>query len=233
MSNIATSGVFSPLRVNNLVTHKKMRPSIIARICDDVDDIHHNEDSYIVTGACVTYKQVLGNSVFVFKSMKTPCDMVISPPWSKRPYMVGGKTLYALHSGFMKQALALIDFVKQRVIHTNPSRVFLCGYSLGGAVAVIVGAWLAQSFPSRFFHTVTFGSPCMGDKRFQKHCSYLTNLDSIRFQNQYDIVPYFPFFGYYHVGCLHKVISNTCFCCLHVHHRMSTYASHFAPGGLH
>ena len=132
----------------------------------------------------------------------------------KVPFVIDGISHGSVHSGFLHEMLSIFPFIK-----TN-TKVQLVGHSLGGAIAVLMGLYLAKTQPYEV-SVVTFGTPRIGDKRFRDRCC-APNLKIDRIFNSADIVTHVPYFGYYHVGTphvfndskVHQIVKN---------HSMSNY----------
>jgi len=81
--------------------------------------------------------------------------------------------------------------------------VYLTGHSLGGALAQVMGAYLANKYSDRNFRVITFGQPKVGNDKFKDWSeNELTNLSVWRFVNRSDAVPRLPpgVLGYDHAG---------------------------------
>mmetsp|Transcript_35065 Transcript_35065/g.49794 ORF Transcript_35065/g.49794 Transcript_35065/m.49794 type:complete len:352 (+) Transcript_35065:121-1176(+) len=84
-------------------------------------------------------------------------------------------------------------------------RFVLTGYSQGGALAILYGAYLADRYPGLRFHIVTTGSPRVASPEWQQAVHQnLNNLSVHRIVFRKDIVPRSPpqNFDYRHVGHL-------------------------------
>ena len=113
-----------------------------------------------------------------------------------------------VHAGFLDQYTAEnffkhVIFKASELIRENPEyTLFVCGHSLGGALAVLCSYDLARVNPSVAVTCVTLGSPRVGNLGFAMAVNEMKNLDVYRVQNNMDFVTRVPFksLGYYHVG---------------------------------
>jgi len=102
-----------------------------------------------------------------------------------------------IHNGF----LSAYDSIKLKLFclpfeKWDDYQIFICGHSLGGALATVCAAYLPTESP---IFLITFGSPRVGDKRFvdivnKKVKQYL------RFVHGYDLVTSIPKINYKHAG---------------------------------
>ncbi|KAM3126969.1 hypothetical protein pb186bvf_020923 [Paramecium bursaria] len=91
----------------------------------------------------------------------------------------------------------LNDYIKRY----PQASIVLTGHSLGGGLATLAAAELAQN--GRKVGIITFGQPRTGDDQFYNWYSQQSNiLFSFRVVNEEDIVPHLPyqFLGFTHVG---------------------------------
>ena len=108
------------------------------------------------------------------------------------------ETTGKVHRGFKTEVDDLWPMIETALID-NDQPLWVCGHSLGGAMATICAGrcYLSHinSTPSELF---TFGSPRVGNKRYINH----VKLDHYRFVNNNDIVTRVPppFMGYRHCG---------------------------------
>lgn len=114
------------------------------------------------------------------------------------------KNVY-VHSGFYKQLttnnnhLILITKVKA-LLETYPDyHIFVCGHSLGGALATLYGYILSNEIQQNVT-VVSFASPRVGNYGWKTAFDEKTNLDHYRVTNNNDIVTSFPMILYNHVG---------------------------------
>ena len=112
------------------------------------------------------------------------------------------KGVARVHTGFYKQTMSIYDAIKKDIDIYKPSKVVLCGHSLGGAIATITSLLFASD--GLDVSCVTIGSPMVGNREFVSMFKCLV-ANSIRITNEYDPVPLLPYmWGYYHVhGMMH------------------------------
>ena len=95
-----------------------------------------------------------------------------------------------VHSGFNAIADSVMAYTKNMIVRHNKSRIVLCGYSQGGAVASIVQRKLDMGN----VHCITFAQPKAYGLRTPKQ----KNLHRVYVRG--DKVTYLPFFCYKHFG---------------------------------
>lgn len=112
---------------------------------------------------------------------------------------VGGE----VHSGFYSEYSKIITGVRSAIImHGDKEKdVWVCGHSLGGAVALLVSV---DIFPTE---CQTFGQPRVGNKKFLEN----VNFPYYRWQNNNDIVTQLPLsvFGFCHAGVLKYIDAHS------------------------
>lgn len=102
-----------------------------------------------------------------------------------------------IHNGFLsaydsiKLKLCCLPFEKW-----DDYQIFICGHSLGGALATVCAAYLPTTSP---IFLITFGSPRVGDKRFVNIVNKKVK-QYYRFIHGYDIVTTIPKINYKHAG---------------------------------
>ena len=117
------------------------------------------------------------NTIFVaFTGTKTishaltDIKIVKTTPW----YNYSGK----VHSGFYEQSKKIqIDSIVSTINITNKRRLVICGYSLGGAIAQMVGIRIMRDRIHLLekIKIYTIGSPLIGNEKFSEHCSDFVN----------------------------------------------------------
>ncbi len=115
-----------------------------------------------------------------------------------------------VHSGFYNALLDVwerqqmwerIKVLRKRGEGEAKRPLWLTGHSLGGAMATLAAAWLAErKLP--LYGVYTFGQPRCGDENFQVAFDAKLKERFFRFQNRNDIVTRVParIMGYEHVG---------------------------------
>ena len=105
-----------------------------------------------------------------------------------------------VHAGFKDEVMKIMDQVETFVAKHEGKSIFVCGHSLGAAMATIVTTRLAQ----KPMATYTYGSPRVGNRKFAHH--FDNDYTCYRFVNNNDIVTAVPGpIMYDHVGKLHYI----------------------------
>jgi len=121
-----------------------------------------------------------------------------------------------LHSGFHKVAEEIFDDLKPQMSKKS-YKIFVTGHSLGGAEAVIIGAYCDQA-NMKLSKIVTFGQPKVFDRDGAKKWGHLP---LTRVVNETDVVPLVPpvelvymFKRYVHFGKMIKLLDKEYYCFL-------------------
>jgi triacylglycerol lipase len=104
-----------------------------------------------------------------------------------------------VHRGFKREADDLWPLIETSILR-NSKQLYLCGHSLGAAMATICALRCVEShIPSHPAELFTFGSPRIGNKRYIASVP----INHFRFVNNNDIVAQVPpiWLGYRHSGC--------------------------------
>jgi len=106
-----------------------------------------------------------------------------------------------VHQGFEQAITALWPQITP-LLPLAP-RWWLCGHSLGGALALLAAARLSDS-GARLAGVITYGQPRVGDAVLATH---LESLPLLRVVNACDLVPEMPpeALGYHHAGALRRL----------------------------
>lgn len=109
-----------------------------------------------------------------------------------------------LHGGFADSADELVDALNGTGLLATPRRWWVCGHSLGGALAVLAAARLREQAAHRIAAVVSFGQPKVGDATF---VSRLAELPVFRIVHGCDVVPTLPpaAFGFAHTSREHVI----------------------------
>lgn len=114
-----------------------------------------------------------------------------------------------VHEGF-KNALDLIwgivfnqlrECKKEDIEKQRYRPIWICGHSLGGALANLATARLWEHEYDEIHGVYTFGQPRVGDKEFAEWFNFIEAGTYFRFVNNNDVVARVPFYnGYQHVN---------------------------------
>ena len=110
------------------------------------------------------------------------------------------KTEGRVHLGFKLELRKLwVDLMKILNVHLGDKTLWICGHSLGGAMATLCASRLEEKDPILY----TYGSPKVGGKEFVAGLE----VDHWRFVNNNDAVPKVPLWlmGYRHHGHLQYI----------------------------
>jgi hypothetical protein len=201
------------------------------------DDIWDNVDGYVPFGFIARSADTPANLVISLRGTENIWDWLADASFVRRSCPVGGApsgaesedgftnlylTLRAAPSG---AAAPLKTTIKGWLIGSEVAQVWICGHSLGGALATLLAADVVGSGLVSGPLVYTFASPAVGEKTFATWCGGLVP-DSYRIYNQPDIVPDVPpaLFGYTHVDEPYQVNSGAhTKVNLGCHHSLSTY----------
>ncbi len=107
-----------------------------------------------------------------------------------------------VHEGFQDAIFPVVIKIALTLQKYNPDQnksIWITGHSLGGALAVLLGAMLIEDdFPVQGIYT--FGAPRVGDPNFAQSLDQKINGIFYRVVNEGDIVPHLPpkFLGFNH-----------------------------------
>jgi triacylglycerol lipase len=108
-----------------------------------------------------------------------------------------------VHSGFKDAYDIVAEQLKNSLafLHTNLQKIWICGHSLGGALATIAAAHLLD-LGYEISGVYTFGQPRVGNEVFAETLNYLIQDKYYRIVNQGDIITRVPpkSLGYKHAG---------------------------------
>lgn len=114
---------------------------------------------------------------------------ITTPPWP------GPGRKGFVHYGFGEALNSVYPQVKKALeaSRTNGQTVWITGHSLGGALAMLAGAWLHFEEPNLLADgIITFGQPRVCDRELAAACDKAFVKRTHRFVNNNDIVPHMP-----------------------------------------
>ena len=111
-----------------------------------------------------------------------------------------------IHKGFLDEAnIIYADFIKNisSIVNskTNNLNFILCGHSLGGVLAQIIGMYFSHYFSNEInngkisISIITANMPPIGNKNFNLLIPYFNIKNYIRLYNYQDFVPYYGYLG--------------------------------------
>ena len=158
---------------------------------------HDTDDCQAYTGkvgdvAVIVYRGTDSNMDAIADAQfrMVPCSAQIADNWSWKPE---GR----VHRGFLRYFELTVKAICDDLQKLGCGRVVVCGHSLGGALATMMGCMLGDL--GYDVTLVTFGSPRVGDATFiQRTETTVANI--VRFVNYVDAVPRMPpaLLGYRH-----------------------------------
>lgn len=117
-------------------------------------------------------------------------ELAEAPAAAKAPAVHGGFNTYA--HNILKNSVVASDGSLMGVFNyarnKDNTRLLLVGHSMGGAVATLVAARLADlGFPRERLYVINFGAPAIGNDEFNK--TYADKLNILRITNTNDPIP--------------------------------------------
>jgi hypothetical protein len=120
-----------------------------------------------------------------------------------QPWKVGGKTIGNVESGFgfavtntwpaVSAALAGIDL-------TQKQGILVTGHSKGGGMAFPAATLIRNAYPHVPVQNCSFAAPLTCDRTFRDSYQSMGLAPStVRYQNQYDIVPFVPYYPHFSI----------------------------------
>jgi hypothetical protein len=127
--------------------------------------------------------------------------------WMTNIQIIGKNRHYGrVHKGFHRAFKDVRDDCRNVLTNGNFEHVFFCGHSLGGALATIAMAEMAD-IPAQYKAGYTYGQPKTGKRSFRDYFNQHHGGQFFRYVNDGDIVPRVPP-AYRHVGQLHVLSDN-------------------------
>jgi len=131
--------------------------------------------------------------VVCFRGTESKKDWIVNlnAAGKERDY---GKVHKGFYEAFESVESQIDTFIEQQV-HLQDKKLFICGHSLGGALALMMTAEMAfndKLYHKQFSGLATYGQPLLGNKKFKN--SVLSSFSSqyARFANTGDIVTNIP-----------------------------------------
>ena len=110
-----------------------------------------------------------------------------------------------LHKGFLDEAISLYNDLAENleklIVDKKPIELILCGHSLGGVLAHIIGIYLGFYMQNLvkskklLIHIITANAPPIGNKNFNLLVPYVGIKNFWRFYNFQDFVPHYGYLG--------------------------------------
>ena len=158
-----------------LPVQKVCSPEHVRRICDDKADVsldvwQSGEQAKIV---CFRGSISLRNIVTYVRNKRVQfrfCD----------------KSMY-VHQGVMEMFWMIHNDLLE-IMTMRQKYVLFCGYSLGGALAMLAAMYFSLMFPGKHIECHTFGAPMVGDDAFIETFDQVVK-ESVHVVNQNDLVP--------------------------------------------
>jgi hypothetical protein len=166
--------------------------------CGSIDDAGTSVGAEAVTGTIEDVSEdLMGEIPFLaFRGTESPSDMIADI----QSILIREFRSELLNGGLIGQAgkgyIDHLDTLKKegladeviRLASRNDNRLLICGHSLGGAMATLMGSELHRFDPELRLYVVTFGAP----RVFLKSSAQIVNkyqYTNLRFINEGDLVP--------------------------------------------
>jgi len=162
-------------------------------------DIHkiltHNNASIIENENCKCYIFKYTNTLFV--ALNSLLSYNNCKTLKLKDEIAVNKDIFMQYKSLEEPLIKnIIEFNK----HKNLKKIYICGYKIGGALATVMAALLAEKFHNMFLISCfTFGAPEVGNKQFKKYFNeYITCNYRIVIDGDTDSNKNWPY--YIHVG---------------------------------
>lgn len=96
-----------------------------------------------------------------------------------------------VHAGFYTAFKSIKKIIDDATKDAGERPIILCGHSLGGAIANLVGAYLRKKGHAKVM-LYTFGCPLVGDSVFSNHFTKIAPIVSYRFIHNQDMITMIP-----------------------------------------
>lgn len=177
-----------------------------------------NGTSLVIAFRCTVTHSEIQEDLDAFQ-VEFDTGLRVSSPLKSVPNVPGSAPY--VHSGFYSVTYRYLPEIISILKAQKPKLLFLCGHSLGGAVATLTGVSLAEQFPDLPITAYVYGTPRVGNSKFNDRVMSLSNLTVWRTVNHYDqiqdlpysVTPNFPHpqqlpFYYEHAGYSHVYYDN-------------------------
>ncbi|BAU10925.1 hypothetical protein LEP3755_14170 [Leptolyngbya sp. NIES-3755] len=133
------------------------------------------------------------HNIIVFRGTSNPKEWVANFQASQSDYLQAGTRRGRVHTGFLRLYNQLSEQVRSAATRFNPALpCFIVGHSLGGALATLAAADLAQnSALKNQLRLYSYAAPRVGDRAFAEFLNGIVP-NSYRIINLADIVPMVP-----------------------------------------
>lgn len=129
------------------------------------------------------------SNIIALRGTQTEAEMAVGAHWLQVAF---GPRSSRVHAGFHLIYQGLIDQLRQAAEQFDPDLpCYITGYSLGGAVAVLTAATLAESPLKSQLRVYTYAMPRLGNPAFARFYNRLVP-HTYRIVNQADWVPTLP-----------------------------------------
>ena len=153
--------------------------------------IWQNGKSLVVAFRCTLTHEEIQDDFNAYQLEFDTGNRAESIPLKSIPNVAGALPL--VHSGFYSVSFRFLQEIIEIIQTLNPSLLFICGHSLGGAVGTVTSTVLAEHFPNLSITTYVCGTPRVGNAKFNDRVMTLKNLTLWRIVNYYDQIQDLPF----------------------------------------
>eukprot|EP00899_Mesostigma_viride_P019397 jgi/Mesvir1/27459/Mv07241-RA.2 len=142
-------------------------------------------------------------AVFAFRGTESKKDAIqdIKTKRTPIPWLTSMFPGTMAHYGFFEQFASVTNadrpdqhiglVLKELSKGEAPENIVTTGHSLGGALCTLGGAWCALEYPTADVHTISFGSPRVGNSKFVRAFHALVGI-SYRVIHDWDPIPSVP-----------------------------------------
>ena len=153
---------------------------------DDFKEIHkiiiNNEMNFIENTNCKCYMFMYANTIFI--SLSSSLTYSNKKLVHIKDNICVNRELFCQYQSLEEELLKQINELNK---NKNIKKIYVCGYNMGGALATVISAIIAEHFHNMFLVSCfTFGAPEVGNKYFKKYfnqnvvCNYRIIVDNDR-----------------------------------------------------